>query len=64
MIWIRLLLALFVFLLVIYYAMLILQTVGVIKFTSRKITISRAIVPFYYWVKPTTEKPNKPSKTN
>ncbi len=56
MILLIIIIVLFVALLLIYYAMLILQIAGVIKFTSRKITFSRAIRPFYYWVMPQTEK--------
>lgn len=63
MIWLRIIIVLFVALMLIYYSMLILHIAGIIKFTSRKITISRAICPFYYWIKPTTEnKPNNPQK--
>lgn len=37
-------------LLAIYYGMLILQLFGAIKFTNRKITVTRCLIPFYYWV--------------
>nr|DAN43825.1 MAG TPA: hypothetical protein [Caudoviricetes sp.] len=37
-------------LLAIYYSMLVLQLFGVIKFTNRKITVTRCLIPFYYWV--------------
>ncbi len=55
MIWLRIIIVLFVALMLIYYSMLILHIAGIIKFTSRKITFSRAIRPFYYWVMPSTE---------
>ncbi len=37
-------------LLAIYYGMLVLHLFGVIRFTNRKITASRCLIPFYYWV--------------
>lgn len=37
-------------LLAIYYSMLVLQLFGAIKFTNRKITVTRCLIPFYYWV--------------
>ncbi len=37
-------------LLAIYYGMLVLHLFGAIRFTNRKITVPRCLIPFYYWV--------------
>lgn len=37
-------------LLAIYYGMLVLHLFGAIRFTNRKITMSRCLTPFYYWI--------------
>lgn len=60
MIWIRIIVTLAATLLIIYYAMLVLQCINVISFTKRKITMIRSLIPFYYWLKPEKEK----QKTN
>ena len=64
MIWIRVFITILVVIMLIYYAMLILQIVGLIKFTNRDIRFSRAVVPFWYWIMPENEpkKTKKPSK--
>lgn len=36
-------------LLTIYYGMLVLHLFGMIRFTYRKITVLRCLIPFYYW---------------
>ena len=35
----------------VYYMMVIMQLLGVIKFTKSKITLPKAIIPFYYFFK-------------
>ena len=52
MIWIRLIITILVLTALVYYAMLILHCFGLIKFTGRRITFGRCIVPFYYWIAP------------
>lgn len=60
MIWIRLFIAIIVVMALIYYAMLILHCYSIIRFTGRRITFRRMIIPFYYWLAPFNEKkPNK-----
>lgn len=56
MIWIRLITIAFALLYGIYYFMLISQLNGNIKFTNRKFTLGRCLVPFYYWIAPQSEK--------
>lgn len=51
MLWIRLILTLLAALLIIYYATLVLHCLNIISFTKRKITITRCLTPFYYWIK-------------
>jgi len=62
MIWIRLILTLVIMLMAIYYVMLLFQCVtDWFKFTNRKITFKRCLIPFYYWIAPINEgKKNKP----
>lgn len=60
MIWIRLVTFLISFLIGIYYIMLVIQLYGGIKFTNRKFTFLRCIIPFYYWIMPQEE--NKKTK--
>lgn len=60
MIWIRLVTFLISFLIGIYYTMLVIQLYGGIKFTNRKFTFLRCIIPFYYWIMPQEE--NKKTK--
>lgn len=48
----------FVVLYCIYYSMVLGQFLfNVISFTNRKLTFFRAIVPFYFWIVNTNEKP-------
>lgn len=56
MIWIRLISIAFAILYAIYYVMLISQLFGAFKFTNRKFTFGRCLVPFYYWIAPQDEK--------
>ena len=56
MIWIRIITLAFALLYGIYYFMLISQLNGNIKFTNRKFTFGRCLVPFYYWIAPQNEK--------
>lgn len=60
MIWLRLVTFLISFLIGIYYIMLVIQLYGGIKFTNRKFTFLRCIIPFYYWLMPQEE--NKKTK--
>lgn len=64
MIWIRIVITLLVVLLVIYYAMLMLQIAGLLAFSKREITFSRAIKPFYYWIHTGEEPKHKKKSTN
>ena len=50
MIFIKLIISILVLIALVYYAMLILHCFGIIKFTDRRITFSRCLVPFYYWI--------------
>lgn len=50
MIWIRLATFFFSFLLGIYYIMLIGHLMDKLKFTRRKLTFIRCMIPFYYWI--------------
>ena len=59
MIWIRLVMIAFAILYAIYYLMVISQLFGVIKFTNRKFTFRRCLVPFYYWIANQDEKRSK-----
>lgn len=63
MIWIRVFLLAVMLLYSVYYCMLVLQLNNLIKFTNRKFTFSRCIIPFYYWIAPQEEKKNV-KKTN
>ena len=56
MIWIRIITACLSFLLFGYYVMLVMQLFDIIKFTERKFTFARCIIPFYYWIAPYKEK--------
>jgi preprotein translocase subunit YajC len=67
----RLIVILLVLLAIAYYFMLLLQTLGVIQFTDKKLKPGRMFIPFYYWFANSQEKPNKeksklvkPIKTN
>ena len=62
MIYLRILIVAFNILLFVYYAMLIGQAMGMLKFTKREITFRRGIVPFYYWIAPNDEKTKKKYK--
>lgn len=42
-----------------YLAMTLGQAFGILRFTNRKITVSRILIPFYYWIAPTEEKSKK-----
>lgn len=59
MIWIRLFVGVIVFLLLIYYVMVVLQSYGIIEFTKRNINVGRGLIPFYYWFVSSTPKPEK-----
>lgn len=41
---------------VIYLLMALGQAFGFVKFTNRKITTMRMIIPFYYWIVSNKEK--------
>lgn len=57
MIWIRIILAILIVMMAIYYGMLILQCLtSWFRMTNRKITFGRCLVPFYYWVASVDEK--------
>jgi len=57
MIWIRIILAILIVMMAIYYGMLILQCMtSWFKMTNRSITFIRCLVPFYYWIAPVEEK--------
>ena len=57
MIWIRIILAILIVMMAIYYGMLILQCLtSWFMMTNRKITFGRCLVPFYYWVASVDEK--------
>ena len=45
-----------VVLFLIYELMALLQAFNVLKFTNRKITTARMLIPFYYWFAPYDEK--------
>lgn len=47
---------------VVYIVMAIGQAFGIVKFTNRKITVFRMLVPFYYWLVSFDEPGSK--KTN
>jgi len=48
---------------IVYMFMALLQSFGLIKFSNRKITTLRMLIPFYYWIAPINEKStNKPNK--
>ena len=42
-----------------YLLMTLGQAFGFIQYTNRKITVSRMLVPFYYWFAPSSEKKKK-----
>lgn len=44
----KLILILAVLALVIYYVLALLQYIGLFRFTKRKITFFRTLIPFYY----------------
>jgi len=46
----------------VYDVMALGQAFGLIKFTNRKITTGRMLVPFYYWFAPYDEKSTKTNK--
>ncbi len=56
MIWIRLLVGVIFFLLLLYYASVVMQNYGVIEFTKRPITFGKGLIPFYYWIASSTPK--------
>lgn len=58
----RLLVILFAFVYLSYYATLFADVAGLIRITNRKITVLRFIVPFYYWFAPFNEKKNRKVK--
>lgn len=63
MIWFRLLIGIFVFLLMAYYATVVLQLLGFPFLPDEEITL-KGIIPFYYWkklfsTKKTTSKKSK-----
>lgn len=35
----------------VYYIMIVLQSFGIISITNKEIKFSKAIIPFYYWIK-------------
>ena len=58
MIWLRLVISIIFFLMLVYYALVVLQSFGVLEFTSETITFKKGIIPFYYWLKKEhTDKP-------
>ena len=53
----RLLVILAVILYVVYYTAVVCQFLGgFIQFTNRKMSLIRALIPFYFWIAPTNEK--------
>lgn len=56
MIYLRIIIIALNVLLLVYYATVIAQSVGLIQFTKRDIVFKRAIIPFYYWVAPEQKK--------
>ena len=53
----KLLIFLIIILYLVYYATVVMQFLfGVIHFTNRKLSLFRALVPFYFWIAPTNEK--------
>lgn len=53
----RLLVMLAVILYIIYYIMVVCQfLVGFVQFTNRKMSLIRALIPFYFWMAPTNER--------
>ena len=59
MIWIRFTTFIFSILLGIYYIMLIGHLMDKIKFTRRKLTFIRCVIPFYYWIASVDEPKQK-----
>lgn len=53
--WKVIILVLFVLYLV-YLIMALGQAFGVLRFTNRKVTVGRMLIPFYYWFAPENEK--------
>lgn len=45
-----------VVLFIIYEIMALLQAFNVLKFSNRKVTTTRMLIPFYYWIAPYDEK--------
>lgn len=55
----RIIIVVAVLLYIVYMLMALSQSFGLVKFTNRKITVGRMLVPFYYWFAPTNEKQPK-----
>jgi len=47
----RLLIGAIIVLAFIYYVMVALHSFGLISITQREIKFTKAIIPFYYWIK-------------
>lgn len=43
----------------VYYLLCVLQLFGVIRFTKADITFPKVLIPFYYFICPTTKKTKK-----
>lgn len=49
MLWIRLLIGILFFLMLVYYMLVVLQCFGILEFTEESISFKKGIIPFYYW---------------
>lgn len=56
MLYLRIIITALNILLLVYYATVIGQAAGVLEFTPRELKFTKAIIPFYYWVKSQPEK--------
>ncbi len=54
----RIVISVITFAYLIYVIMVLGQAWNLIKFTNRKITVKRMLIPFYYWIASTNEKQN------
>lgn len=59
--WKTIVIVLFV-LYILYLIMALGQAFGIIKFTNRKITTGRMLIPFYFWIVPSDEKKVTPKR--
>lgn len=47
----RLLIGGIIILAVVYYGMIVLHNFGLISITDKEMKFTKAIIPFYYWIK-------------